>query len=298
MDAEAAGDSIVKVLITGAGGLVGSALLPLFGPDDEVHALVRAPAPALQRRNTRVHVLDLAGPIDTSALPRTLDAVVYLAQSENFRAFPEQARDIFDVNVASLLRLLDHARYVGARTFVIASSGGVHGTSSGPVRDDTAVAATGRHGFYLSTKLCGEILGEAFAPHMDVAMLRLFFAYGRGQRRNMLVPRLVDSVRDGRPVVLQGEQGIRINPIHAADAAAACHAALGLTGCNKVNVAGPEVLSLRELCEMIGDRVERRPIFDVREGSAEADLVADLSAMARLLGVPRRRIADHLNEML
>lgn len=34
----------------------------------------------------------------------------------------------------------------------------------------------------------------------------------------MLVPRLVGSVARGKPIHLQGENGIRLNPIHVSDA--------------------------------------------------------------------------------
>ena len=287
-----------KILITGATGLVGSALLPLFEAEDEIHAIARGPVAERLVPNLHVHQLDLSGEFDPSGLPARIDAVIYLAQSENFRDFPRTALDIFDVNVGSLMRLLDYARAAGARSFVYASSGGVYGSGATPIREDVPIAATGSLGFYLSTKLCGEILVENYAPFMSVAMLRLFFAYGRGQKRSMLIPRLIDNIRAGTPIQLQGTDGLHLNPVHAADAAAACRAALDLSGLHRINVAGPEPLSLRELCELIGDKVARRPVFEGQTEAGEANLVADTTAMASLLGPPGRRISDHIDELL
>jgi UDP-glucose 4-epimerase len=287
-----------RILITGASGLVGSHLLPMFGPDEEVHVVARAPLVESDIAPANVHLLDLGRPFEDSDLPDRIDSVVYLAQSENFRAFPEQVRDVFDVNLSSLLHMLDYARRAGASSFVSASSGGVYGSSAGPIGEDFPIEPTGKLGFYLSSKLCGEILAETYAPFMNIAVLRLFFAYGKGQRRSMLIPRLIDNIRAGNPVTLQGEDGITLNPVHALDAAAACKAALGLEGFNPVNVAGPDIVSMRELCELIGERVGRAPVFDVRPGNPNENLIAVTERMEALLATPLRRLHDHIEELL
>lgn len=284
--------------MTGATGLVGSALLDLFGPDDEVHVITRAPTTTLERDNIRVHLANLGAPVDTSSLPGAIDSVIYLAQSENFRDFPGQACDVFDVNVTNLLRLLDYARRAGATSFVSASSGGVYSSSAHPLGEEAPLAPAGELGFYLSTKYCGEILAENFAPFMNVAILRFFFVYGPGQRRTMLIPRLVDNIRGGVPIALQGPDGIRINPIHAADAAIACKTALTLHGLNKINVAGPDALTFREIGEAIGAAIGTAAQFDVRAGAAPSDLVGDTARQGALLGTPRIRFADGIRDVL
>lgn len=288
---------MARILITGASGLIGSSLLPLFGPDDELHVVGRTMAPAFAQPNITFHQSDLGGVPDFRALPVELDGVVYLAQSENFRAFPDKAADIFAVNVANLLAMLDYARRAGAKSFVSASSGGVYGSARDPVTELAPTAAPGQLGFYLSSKLCGEVLAENYGSLMNIAILRPFFAYGSGQRRSMLLPRLVDNVRSGATISLQGPDGIRINPVHAKDAALAFKAALGLKGLSKINVAGPDALTLREICVLIGDRVGRAPVFSVQEDAPPADLVADIAALSALTGPPERRLIDHIGEL-
>ena len=71
------------------------------------------------------------------------------------------------------------------------------------------------------------------------------------RKRSMLIPRLVDSVREGKPILLQGQSGIEINLIHASDAAFATQAALSLVGCHRINVAGPNVLSLGKYVSLL-----------------------------------------------
>ena len=47
-------------------------------------------------------------------------------------------------------------------------------------------------------------------------ILRFFFVYGPG-RGQTLVPRLVDRILAGEEIVIEGDPGMRMNPLFAAD---------------------------------------------------------------------------------
>jgi nucleoside-diphosphate-sugar epimerase len=237
---------------------------------------------------------DLAAPGFTRLLP-TADAVIALAQSGNFRNFPREAGEIFAVNVAAQLALLQWARELGVRRFVYASSGGIYGARARPfVQETDLLAVDSPLGFYLGTKLCAEVIFQNFRQFFDTAViLRPFFVYGPGQRTDMLIPRLIESVRIGRPIQLQGESGLRLNPIFVEDAAAAFTAALALEGCHVLNVAGPDVLSLREIGEAIGRRVRREPVFE-RVPGTPSDYVANTEAARTLLRMPQTPFEEGL----
>jgi nucleoside-diphosphate-sugar epimerase len=273
-----------KILVTGAGGLLGSHLVPLLR--EEGHDVIPA---------TR-GMIDLSRPLDPSRLPQRIDAVIYLAQSSRFREFPETAADIFQVNTAQPLALLDYARRAGAANFVYASTGGVYAPSAQPVTETSPLAAP--MGFYPASKRAAEVLAEAFQPHLHVTLLRFFFIYGAGQKREMLIPRLADSVLEGRSVALQGEEGLRINPVHASDAAKATAAAARLAQSATVNVAGPEVLSIRAMCETIGERTGRAPVFSHDPNATPPSLIADTRLMSQLLVAPERRFGDAIGELI
>ena len=283
------------ILITGATGLIGSHLMKSFGPDDTVYAISRGrPVPGA----THTLQLDLGQPWSIEQLPRGVDVVVHLAQSEHYRDFPQWAEDVFSVNTLSTVKLLDYARQSGVKQFVLASSGGVYGAGANSFSEDEAIVAKGELGFYIGTRLCSEILSECYAAWMNVVSLRFFFAYGEGQRPNMLVPRLVDSVRTGRPIQLKGEDGLSINPVHVSDAVRAVRQAMQLQGSHKLNVAGAEVLSLRRIGEIIGDVVGKQPQFEVQVSSSNADLVGDISRMKSLLCVPQVRFEQGVRAYL
>ena len=286
-----------KILVTGAGGLLGAHVVQLLADEAEIVAAGHS-APKIAAPNVTPLALDLSRPLDRAALPQRVDVVIHLAQSSRFREFPETAGDIFEVNTARLVDLIDYARRAGAANFVYASTGGVYGGGPEPLGEDAPAPPAGEIlGFYPASKRAGELLAEAFSSQLNVAVLRYFFIYGPGQKRGMLIPRLVDSVREGRSVTLQGESGLRCNPIHAEDAARATVAAAGLDRSATVNVAGPEILSLRQICEAIGRRLGRRPVLEVQPGEPR-DLIADISLMESLLIPPARRFEDGVADLL
>lgn len=284
-----------KILVTGGTGLIGTHFLRHLTPQDEVYAVSRSGhVPGAK------HVLDidLGEPWSTADLPRGIDCVVHLAQSEHYREFPQQAEDVFAVNTLSTVKLLDYARETGVKNFVLASSGGVYGAGAAHFSEDAALLAKGELGFYIGTRLCSEILSECYEKWINVVTLRFFFAYGEGQRQNMLIPRLVDSVRSGRPIQLKGESGLSINPVHVSDAVRAVLKAMSLKESQKVNIGGPDVLSLRRIAEIIGDAMGREPVLDVQPLAGNADLIGDISRMGSLLCVPQVRFEQGVRAYL
>ena len=168
------------VLLTGASGLIGSAVLPLLLNDHIVTVLVHRPE-AFTFRHKNLHIIpfDLSAPWNAALLPERMDAVIHLAQSAHFRDFPEKAASVFQTNTASTVQLLDYAQKAGVKHVVLASSGGIYGTGDQQFRESDQVVSRGDLGFYLGTKLCSEVLAESYAPFYNVLILRFFFVYGK-----------------------------------------------------------------------------------------------------------------------
>lgn len=271
--------------LTGSGFLGRSLVARLLASGHEVWALARSPRAiaALPAGVQLVHG-DL-GNLPITELPTGIDAVVSLAQSEHFRNFPARALEVFDVNVRGQVLLLDWAQRHGVKRYIMASSGGIYGPNAQPyVSEDQLLAVDSPLGFYLGTKLSAEVLFQNYRKLFETgSILRPFFIYGPGQGADMLISRLIASVRDSCPVQLQGPDGLKMNPVFVADAAAAFEAALGLQGFHVFNVAGPEVVSLRTLCERIGGQTGVAPCFEQVEGEA-SDYVASTTAADRMLG--------------
>lgn len=284
-------------LVTGAAGLLGrETALSLLDAGYEVHALVRHQSQAFHRDIT-FHEVDLGKPLDLRSLPAGVRHVFHLAQSREYRDFPGSSLAVFSVNVASTAQLLDYAYRANVESFVYASSGGVYDTSaSGVLTEATSVQRPSQLGYYLGTKLACEALAGSYSSLFVVSSIRYFFIYGPGQSRSMLIPRLYDRVREGASLGLTGVNGMRLNPVHVSDAAQATIAAARLDESATVNVAGPEVLSLRELGVLFGHDLGREPVFEMTDGPS-SDFVASTDMMRDLLTAPVRTVAGSLADI-
>lgn len=274
-----------KILITGSNGLIGEALIERLVKEDEyaIFGVCRSTG------NSRINTinLDLNTEWESSQLPPKIDIVIHLAQSENFRNFPESAIEVFNVNTISTLRLLEYARKAGAENFIYASSGGVYGNSDSGFNEEAPLISSKDLGFYLGTKFCSEILVENYSNFFDINILRFFFVYGPKQRKNMLIPRMVESVKVGNPIQLQGECGLKINPIFVTDAVKAIETTMQIKGNNKFNIAGTEILSLKEIANIIGLKLGKKPVFNYDNSKEAKHLIADISKMNKLLCTPQ-----------
>lgn len=86
--------------------------------------------------------------------------------------------------------------------------------------------------------------------------------FGINQKKDMLIPRLVENIKTNKEIILQGEEGIYINPIYVNDAAKALNKIIlnNLTGI--YNLAGDETVSIRQLSEIIGKLLELNQFLD------------------------------------
>ncbi len=275
-------------VVTGTTGLIGSALVPELTRECEVTGVSRETPDWAGAAGKYHHLnLDLSGEWDAHALPSRTDAVIHLAQSDYYREFPNRAEDVFYVNTLSTLKLLDYAKRAGARTFVLASSGGLDTYQGQSFSSGEWKPAQENLNFYLGTKLCSEVLAESYSGIFNVVLLRLFFVYGPHQKPDRLIPRLVHSVNEEKAIRLQGNEGIAINPIYVSDAVKAICKALDLQTSSAVNVAGPEVLTLRAIGEIIGNTLNKKPRFEIAEPGKGPSLGGDIRKMSTLLGPPR-----------
>lgn len=288
--------NIRSVLISGANGLLGQSLCELLVSEGfEVIGLVHN-VPTKNIPGVTYLSIDLETEWTALQLPEKVDAIVHLAQSAHFRDFPEKALNVFKVNIASTAKFLDYGRQVGVKSFVFASSGGVYGNGNQAFHENSAISSPGLLGYYLGSKLSGEVLSQSYSDVFTVNVLRFFFIYGPNQKKGMLIPRLMESVINHRAITLHGQQGIRINPIHVADAAIATRAAMLSESSTVYNISGPEVLSLKTIAEQMGKFCGIAPEFSYLEGEPR-DLIGDNSAMKRDLHIPSRLLVDHLDEV-
>jgi UDP-glucose 4-epimerase len=273
--------SRMEILVTGAAGFIGGHLLSELGDRHHLIGLDRQSRPAGQGWADWIGG-DLSRPLESSALPGSIDAVIHLAQSLRHREFPDFAGDVFEVNVASTQRLLHYARGAGAGAFVLASSGSVYRSGEGLCEDDPLETGD----FYALSKRMAEQLVDSYSPFLRASSLRLFFPYGPGPNR-MLIARLTERVLAGDDIEIAGDPGLAMNPIYVSDAARAFAAALERGNGGAYNVAGEETVTLTGMVEIITEAA--RAELEIRHTDGDsASLVADITRMKTVLGVEPR----------
>lgn len=273
----------MRILVTGATGFLGSHVVKRLVARHEVYAVVRG---NVVPPDTVPIQANFELPLATADWPVT-DAVMHLAQSPHYRSFPDGAASVFAVGALATQGLLEYAVRVGAKRFIFASTGGLYAPSNRPLREDDPLdIGETPLAHYLASKRAGELIASAYGRSLDVTVLRIFFCYGPGQSAGMLMPRLAQSVRDGRSIRLTGEHGLRINPIFIDDAAALVAKLAESTGPDIVNVAGPAAISLKAMGETLGGILGRPPTFEYDGGSKSPSLVADIGRLEAVVGRP------------
>jgi UDP-glucose 4-epimerase len=267
-----------RVLVTGASGFIGRRLVAALAGRHELVALARDEADLPE--NVDAVVADLSEPL-AKALPSRIDSVIHLAQSRRYREFPEGAPDVFSVNVQGTFNLLEYARRAGAQSFVFTSTGGIYGYSYERFVESDPVSPLN---FYFSSKYSAELLLANYQRFFSTIVLRPFFVYGPGQQR-MLIPTLIDRVTAGERVTVEGQPGLRINPIYVDDAVRVFEPALAHEGAGLFNVAGNEAITITDLVHLIAELAGRPAQISHADNNLAGDLLGDNSQMREVLGV-------------
>jgi nucleoside-diphosphate-sugar epimerase len=269
----------MRILLTGATGLIGREVVRQAPADWELVAVARAQIPGIA-----TVAADLADPGFAALLPTGLDAIVHLAQARDYRHFPECAPGVVAINVTATAALLDHAARHGVGQVLLASTATVYQPRAEPLTEDAPVRA---RSIYAASKLSAELLATPYAAQLPVRALRVFTTYGP-ERDGRLVADLIHRVQSGHAVTVQGERGLMTSPIHTSDVARAIVSAVQRppqTGALDVVNVGGAPQGIRDMAEAIGRQLGREPIFEAVDGEPPS-FVADLTKRRAVLDVP------------
>jgi nucleoside-diphosphate-sugar epimerase len=277
----------MRILLTGATGFIGQALLTAAPPECAFVTLGRRPAVVMRPDLVHVHA-DLSAPpslqsaLESGRIEPPIDIVMHLAVSRFHRGFPETALDMFNVDVASAAHLLDFARQAGVRQFILGSTGTVYHPFTQPMcrEDDLLEPQT----YFALSKLTAERFALAYSPaYFDVFVPRFFSPYGPGQE-DRLISGLIGNIIAGRPIRLPPlGDGLSTAPLYLDDAVRVLLTAISEGWRGVVNVGGPQPLTLTDMAQIIGRIVRREPIFERSDSALNAVLVPDLERLAQYM---------------
>lgn len=176
---------------------------------------------------------------------------------------------------------MNYALRAGAGHFVLASTGSVYVAQPGPIPE---TGATTPSSFYAASKLASELLLQPMAGDVGVIVARPFFLYGPGQK-DKLVTRLVDRIRRGAPIILDGNEGLSLTPTYSCDVARAFRLGVEQGWTGTFNIASPHVVSLRQLSLVLGDIVKSVPNFEHVAPRSQGGIVPDLAELSKRMDI-------------
>lgn len=252
----------MNILITGGSGFIGQHLIKKLSVEHNVFVLGRKPS---HITNTNIHWItaDLSEPHFALSAGINIDVVIYLAQSRDYRLFPDRVWDIFNVNIRSLLVLLEWARLNNVRKFIFTSTANVYQMSHEKIKEDQMINMSS---FYAYSKRIGEMITEPYSQFFKVIIIRLFTVYGPGQE-GALIPLIINKVREGQLIQVYGSrEGLKITPIYVEDV---CRVLILMVeteespdGLAIYNLGGDEMVCIHDLALIIGELLGILPEFE------------------------------------
>lgn len=267
-----------NVLITGATGLIGSALTEwlLQHADCHVYATCRHAGQARRRfgrhaGHPRLHLLehDVTQPLpgDTS-----FHYIIHAASPASPNSFAQRPVEVMMANIMGVNHLLDYGMAHHMRRLLFVSSGEVYGEGDGtPFRESDSgyIDSMSPRACYPSSKRAAETLCAAYAAEhqADVVVARLCHTYGPHftATDNRVYAQFLRNVLNGEDIVLKSE-GLQLRSwIYVADAVSAIlHILLKGTGGEAYNVADPQsCITIRQLAELCARLAGRQVRFDI-----------------------------------
>ena len=293
------------VLVTGGAGFIGRSLCAaLAACGDHVRLVDLLPGSRQRRAVTELPGVEvIAADLATVGLRELLlgvDAVVHLAGRPGVQPSwgPGFEQYLCD-NAVVTQRVLEA---VGERRLVVASSSSVYGeVAHGMVTEDAPLRPISPYGV---SKVAAEMVVHTYAARgVDAIVLRYFSVYGRHQRPDMALARILDAAATGSPFLLRGDGSQCRDLTHVDDVVAATIAALEspVAAGTVINVGSGRPVALRtviaEVSRQAGVAV---PVTNVPEAPGDpARTAADRGRAADLLGwAPVVELADGIADQI
>jgi dTDP-4-dehydrorhamnose reductase len=241
-----------RVLITGANGLLGQALVERLAldTDDEIVATARDETPRYPSAPCDYHPMDVTAPDAVEAVLKDVepDVIVNCAAVSDVTECENDRNRAWAVNARAVKRLAKHCDRLGAHLIQV-STDFVFNGQTGPY-DETA--RPDPVNYYGRTKLAGEnALREVGLSDWTLVRTVLLYGTARQLRRSNVVQWMIESLAQGETVHVVTDQWR--TPTYVDDLADGIARIIDRDATGIYHLSGQDMVTIHELAETVAD---------------------------------------------
>lgn len=250
----------MKILLTGASGLVGKSLARTWRslPEIELTTLSRSSLPV---ENHIAH--DLLYPLKTDL---SFDAVVHSAALVDESATSNE--DLIFKNLSMARHTAQIAKHCGAKSFLNISSSSVYGTHrTGRISESSDLRP--KSYYALSKKMSEELIDFEISSDLPVSHLRLGYVLSNPLPDRYFMMRIWNNIVQNKSIVLTDPELTRFSFIDSSDIEKVAMKILTLNLSGVFNLASDQFPNLLEVFQYLSKLSERAVSYEiVNQGSA------------------------------
>jgi UDP-glucuronate 4-epimerase len=292
----------MKILLTGGAGFIGSWLgEELLGQGHEVISFdnfndyynpewkEKNIQKSLKHPKYKMHRIDIR---DYEAMVQALegediDAIIHLAAMCGVRSSISNPRIYTDVNINGTLNMLELAKALGIKKFLLASSSSIYG--------DNEKIPFSEHDFvdkpispYAASKKAAELLCHNYyhLHQISTICLRFFTVYGPRGRPDMAPYIFTTKIIEGKPIDMYGDGSTMRDYTYVADIVNGIISAMQLEGYHIINLGNNNPVKLKEFISHLEDITGKKAIINTKPIPKGDVMVtfADIEKAGRLIG--------------
>jgi len=201
-------DTTVKILVTGAGGFIGSHLCErLLAENHEVRAFIHYNADKIAHLDVEVIRGDVRFPDECMEVTENLDAVVHLAALIHVDRSSRYPRLFWETNVGGTMNMLEAARKHDLRFLQMSTCEVIGDVPKG--KADEQYPASAPQSPYAASKLAAETYCKSYFDTygIDIRIARCFNIAGPRQKvgsKGAVIPIFVDKILRGKTPLIFG----------------------------------------------------------------------------------------------